>query len=431
MPTIKKFLQGIYEHSNLFKIKNPSVTVGDSEVKEITPFRGVIQKQGSIISSDDFNEMQKNFVYFIETEYSENYGSGVDAYVIKNLESEQELFEGLKLKFIIPKTNLFDNPVIVFKNNTYELKANVNESLKKQNLTKDNIVNVVYKDNYFLTEIITQATENTSGTAKIYSETEAESDIERIVVNVKAGTTSNAIWNNLINALNHTKILTIKNVVKLIGAILKPATENDFGLINYKTIRNVSPRPDLSPYIPFTKGYRDSARDNFVIRANNADTWIPQTLNMYNPSGSFVGAYHTNGSRAYYKVPGRNGGNWCEIMDNHDMNIRDNKISNIEGQLTAMNNDRNGIRNSVTQLWAKASDLYYRSDNDTVRDIRLVGFISPIVAHANQATERVGYIVTGLVNGNNDHIIDQVQMRAFQIKRGGSGGQNWYTVPFG
>ena len=117
MPIIKKFLRGVYEHSNLFKIRNPSVTVGDNEVKEITPFRGVIQTRGSVISSDDFNEMQKNGVYFVETEYSENYGSGVDAYVIKNLESEQELFEGLKLKFVIPKTNNFDNPVVVFKNN--------------------------------------------------------------------------------------------------------------------------------------------------------------------------------------------------------------------------------------------------------------------------------------------------------------------------
>lgn len=417
MPIIKKFKRGVYEHSNLFKIKNPSVVVGDSEVKEITPFRGVIQTRGDVISADDFNEIQKNNVYFVKTEYSENHGSGIDAYVIKNLESEQELFEGLKLKFIIPKTNLFDNPVIVFKNNAYELKANANESLKKQNLTKDNIVNVVYKDNYFLTEIITQATENTSGTAKIYSETEAESDIERIAVNVKAGTTSNAIWNNLINALNHTKILTIKNVVKLIGAILKPATENDFGLINYKTIRNVSPRPDLSPYIPFTKGYRDSARDSFVIRANNADTWIPQTLNMYNPSGSFVGAYHTNGSRAYYKVPGRNGGNWCEIMDQFDMSVRDNRINNIE--------------TSLSGAWGNVNNLNNIVNSDTVRDVRMVGYISPIVAHANQATERGGYVVTGLVNGNNDHIIDQVQMRAFQVKRGGAGGQNWYNVPFG
>ena len=209
------------------------------------------------------------------------------------------------------------------------------------------------------------------------------------------------------------------------------AEENKAGIITYAKIKEIAPKPDLSPYIPFSKGYKNNSNSDFVIRANGNEAWMPFHAHMYNNTGGYVGSFHLNGSKAYFKVPNRNGGNWCEIMDNHDMNIRDNKISNIEGQLTVMNNDRNNIRNSVSQLWAKASDLYYRSDNDTVRDIRLVGSIAPIVAHANQATERVGYVVTGLVNGNNDHIIDQVQMRAFQIKRGGSGGQNWYTVPFG
>ena len=69
-------------------------------------------------------------------------------------------------------------------------------------------------------------------------------------------------------------------------------------------------------------------------------------------------------------------------------------------------------------------------NNDTVRDVRLVGLITPIIAHANQATERNGYVVTGLVNGNNDHIVDLVQMRALQVRRGGNG-SNWYNVPFG
>ena len=436
MPIIKKFKRGVYEHSNLFKIKNPSVVVGDSEVKEITPFRGVIQTRGDVISADDFNEIQKNNVYFVKTEYSENHGSGIDAYVIKNLQSEQGLFEGLKIKFIVPKTNAFDNPVVVFEDNTYPLKFSDNENIKSQNLKKDSIINIVYAENFFLVELVTQSNEKTFGIAKIYSESEAETDAEKVKIVVENGNgeqiqSGETVWSKLIKTLDHTKILTVKGLIKFLSKILKPAGESDYGLVNYKTIRQVSPRPDLSPYIPFSKGYRNSNNSDWVVRANNADTWVPQTLNMYNPSGTFVGAFHVNGGRAYYKVPNRNGGNWCEIIDNHDMNIRDNKISNIEGQLTVMNNDRNGIRNSVSQLWAKASDLYYRSDNDTVRDIRLVGSIAPIVAHANQATERVGYIVTGLVNGNNDHIIDQVQMRAFQIKRGGSGGQNWYTVPFG
>ena len=481
MPIIKKFKRGVYEYSNLFKIKNPSVVVGDSEVKEITPFRGVIQTRGDVISADDFNEIQKNNVYFVKTEYSENHGSGIDAYVIKNLQSEQGLFEGLKIKFIVPKTNAFDNPVVVFEDNTYPLKFSDNENIKSQNLKKDSIINIVYAENFFLVELVTQSNEKTFGIAKIYSESEAETDIEKVkeiiekdkgnqkeyveekmtlqefnrrvsqgekfegaprsagrnepglVIAKKA--TGETVWSKLIKTLDHTKILTIRGLIKFIGNLLKPAGENEYGLTTNSKIKNLinehAPRPDLSPYIPFSKGYRNSNDSDWVVRANSTDTWTPNNLNMYDNSGTYSGSFHVNGGKAYYKVPNRNGGNWCEIMDGFDMSARDNKINNIEGQLTAMNNDRNGIRNSVTQLWSKAQDLYYRSDNDTVRDIRLVGHIAPIVAHANQATERVGYVVTGLVNGNNDHVIDQVQMRAFQIKRGGSGGQNWYTVPFG
>ena len=233
MPIIKKFLREVYEHSNLFKIRNPSITVGDNEVKEITPFRGVIQTRGSVISSDDFNEMQKNGVYFVETEYSENYGSGVDAYVIKNLESEQELFEGLKLKFVIPKTNNFDNPVVVFKNNNYSLKFNDNENLKSKSLIKDNIVNLIYTGNYFLIELITQASENTFGIAKLYSSTEAETDSDRVKEIIEKNTGNNeespgkTKWTKLFETLDHTKILTVRGLVKFLSKLLKPAGEDD------------------------------------------------------------------------------------------------------------------------------------------------------------------------------------------------------------
>ena len=76
------------------------------------------------------------------------------------------------------------------------------------------------------------------------------------------------------------------------------------------------------------------------------------------------------------------------------------------------------------------NNIWNTLDNDTVRDVRLVGLITPIIAYANQATERNGYVVTGLVNSNNDHIVDVVQMRALQVRRGRNG-SNWYNVPFG
>ena len=415
MPIIKKFLRGVYEHSNLFKIRNPSVTVGDNEVKEITPFRGVIQTRGSVISSDDFNEMQKNGVYFVETEYSENYGSGVDAYVIKNLESEQELFEGLKLKFVIPKTNNFDNPVVVFKNNNYSLKFNDNENLKSKSLIKDNIVNLIYTRNYFLIELITQASENTLGIAKLYSGTEAESDSDRVKEIIEKNTGNNeesgkTKWAKLFETLDHTKILTARGLVKFLSKLLKPAGEDDYGLINYKTIKQVSPKPDLSPYQLKSNFWKyPDPRLKVVGTSDNGHSYTGMEIEMFNNLGVYVGTFHTNGGRAYYKVPNRAGGGWLEIMDHIDMAARDNRMN-------SMDTNFNNIWNTL--------------NNDTVRDVRLVGLITPIIAHANQATERNGYVVTGLVNGNNDHIVDLVQMRALQVRRGGNG-SNWYNVPFG
>lgn len=412
MPIIKKFLRGVYEHSNLFKIRNPSVTVGDNEVKEITPFRGVIQTRGSVISSDDFNEMQKNGVYFVETEYSENYGSGVDAYVIKNLESEQELFEGLKLKFVIPKTNNFDNPVVVFKNNNYSLKFNDNENLKSKSLIKDNIVNLIYTGNYFLIELITQASENTLGIAKLYSSTEAETDSARVKEIIEKNTGNNeespgkTKWTKLFETLDHTKILTVWGLVKFLSKLLKPAGEDDYGLINYKKIREVSPRPDLSPYIPFSKGYRNTNNSDFVLRGNSTDCWAPRHLYMYLENGDYMGCFHVNGGRAYYKVPNRNGGNWCEIMDNHDMAARDSNIQHAH--------------NRITETWNKAFDAWNKANDAQVNriyEIRMVGYVEDGI---NGKGERNGYVLTKVSRNygeTQDHI--KIGSRALQFHRNG------------
>lgn len=415
MPIIKKFLRGVYEHSNLFKIRNPSVTVGDNEVKEITPFRGVIQTRGSVISSDDFNEMQKNGVYFVETEYSENYGSGVDAYVIKNLESEQELFEGLKLKFVIPKTNNFDNPVVVFKNNNYSLKFNDNENLKSKSLIKDNIVNLIYTRNYFLIELITQASENTLGIAKLYSSTEAETDSDRVKEIIEKNTGNNeespgkTKWTKLFDTLDHTKILTVRGLVKFLSKLLKPAGEDDYGLINYKTIKQVSPKPDLSPFVRYDQTLVHKGNNlgtiDFIIRSNKSVTFTAHEIAMYyegNPD-VYWGSFHVNGGRAYYRVPSRNNGNWCEIMDNHDMAARDS--------------DRADLRNKI-------NDLYNRSDRDTVRNLRLVGYIQ-VEVQRNEMRERNGYVVTGGINDDRNYTLDFLQMRALQMWREG-----WKNVPF-
>ena len=112
------------------------------------------------------------------------------------------------------------------------------------------------------------------------------------------------------------------------------AEENKAGIITYAKIKEIAPKPDLSPYIPFSKGYRSSNNVDWVLRANKSETWIPNQAHMYDATGNYVGSFHTNGGRAYYKVPNRNGGNWCEIMDNFDMASRDSNIQHAHARIT-------------------------------------------------------------------------------------------------
>nr|DAK09474.1 MAG TPA: tail collar fiber protein [Caudoviricetes sp.] len=189
------------------------------------------------------------------------------------------------------------------------------------------------------------------------------------------------------------------------------ATETEPGIITYAKIKEIAPKPDLDPYQLKTNFWKyPDSRLKVVGTSDNGHSYIGMEIEMYNSAGEYVGSFHTNGGKAYFKVPNRNGGNWCEIMDNYDMAGRDQRMDSIDLNLNTVWNTLN---------------------NDAVRDVRLVGGIAPIVAHANQATERGGYVVTGVINFNSDHIIDHVQMRAFQIRRGGGNGGNWYNVPFG
>ena len=145
MAKIRKFIKGIYQYANLFKISNPTESVGDNEVKQVVPYRGIIQNQGDFITAEDHNEIQKNGVLFVKAEYSENFGTGVDAYVIKDYYNEQNLFDGLKLKFQIPKTNLYAAPVLIIEGLQYNLKIinnNIVENARKGELNKNEIISV-------------------------------------------------------------------------------------------------------------------------------------------------------------------------------------------------------------------------------------------------------------------------------------------------
>lgn len=260
------------------------------------------------------------------------------------------------------------------------------------------------------------ATETKKGIAQIHSLDIVENQSNELQ-NMVAKNLQSQI-SDFIKTLNNDEILTVKSLVKYLSKLLKPASENSFGLIDYQTIKQVSPKPDLSPYIPFSKGYRNSSNSDFVLRANLTEFWAPFILHMYSHEGNYTGTYHTNGGRAYYKVPNRNGGNWCEIMDNHDMAARDINIQYAHNRITE-------TWNRAQEAWNKANDAQV----NRIHEIRLAGYIYlELGVPGGGATERNGYVVTGLVNDGGEGFWDRdhVQLRALQFVRNGQ----WLNTPF-
>ena len=244
------------------------------------------------------------------------------------------------------------------------------------------------------------ATETAPGIAKIYSEVEAETTGDEAKKIVEAGNgdqqeyvggtpTGKTVWSKLIDKLDHTKILTVKGLIKILRKIIKPATENEYGLTNNSNIKSMittyAPKPDLSPYQLKTNfwKYADSSLRVVGTNSENGHSYAGVEIQMFNNAGVYTGTFHTNGGRAYYKVPNRNGGNWNEIVDNHDL-------------------------------------------NNYVRDLRMSGYVVDTIFYHNVGIERNGYVVTGVVQNTGDYIVDLIQMRALQMDRGG----NWYNVPF-
>ena len=262
------------------------------------------------------------------------------------------------------------------------------------------------------------STEQKNGIAKIYSETESESTAEKVKEVVKAGNgdtqevvnerlTGETVWSKLIKTLDHTKILSVRGLVKILSKFLKPATENEYGLVNFQTIKQVSPKPDLTPYVPFSKGYRVKDNTTEFVRSNGVDLWSARHHYMFDEAGNYMGAYHLNGGRAYYKVPNRNGGNWCKIMDNHDMAVRDNRMNSMDA-------DRGNLWGRANNAWDKANDAQV----NRIYDIRLAGYIT--LPFKQIPTERNGYVVTGIWNDDNDiDDRDFIQMRILQFHRNG------------
>ena len=199
------------------------------------------------------------------------------------------------------------------------------------------------------------------------------------------------------------------------------AEENKAGIITLSSIKNMinihAPKPDLSPYMRWDKGYRNVNNSDYVIRANLSDAWAPRNLHMYLENGDYMGAFHLNGGRAYYKAPNRAGGAWCEIMDNHDMAVRDNNITHAHNRVTE-------TWNKATEAWSKAND----AQMNRVASMRLAGYTygSP---GSIEAIERQSYVVTGLIGNAPSGGFGQVQyvqMRALQYQLGNG---TWVNTP--
>lgn len=249
------------------------------------------------------------------------------------------------------------------------------------------------------------ATETKEGIARIHSLDTVENQSNELQNMVTKNLQSQI--SDFIKTLNNNEILTAKSLVKYLSKLLKPATENTFGLIDYQTIKQVSPKPDLTPYVPFSKGYRVKDNTTEFVRSNGVDLWSARHHYMYDEAGNYMGAYHLNGGRAYYKVPNRNGGNWCEIMDNHDMAVRDNRMNSMDA-------DRGNLWGRANNAWDKANDAQV----NRIYDIRLAGYIT--LPFKQIPTERNGYVVTGIWNDDNDiDDRDFIQMRILQFHRNG------------
>ena len=420
MAKLTKFKEHQVEYPSHYRVREQT-TRGDAEIKVITPEFGKIRVQGTAEKEEIYNGLQLGSVHTLHA--TKTTDLGIDYYVCE-LDGLDEfgLNKDLKIRLTVDSENENDNPKLRLNRNDYVLLKEFNEQIEivgindlKQNKTYE----LTYNGTQFvIINILNYATEQKNGIAKIYSETESESTAEKVKEVVKAGNgdtqevvnerpTGETVWSKLIKTLDHTKILSVRGLVKILSKFLKPATENEYGLVNFQTIKQVSPKPDLTPYVSFSKGYRVKDNTTEFVRSNGVDLWSARHHYMYDEAGNYMGAYHLNGGRAYYKVPNRNGGNWCEIMDNHDMAVRDNRMNDMDA-------DRRNLWGRAHNAWDKANDAQV----NRIYEIRLAGYIT--LPFKQIPTERNGYVVTGIWNDDNDiDDRDFIQMRILQFHRNG------------
>ena len=135
------------------------------------------------------------------------------------------------------------------------------------------------------------------------------------------------------------------------------AKDTEAGILTLNKVREVAPKPDLSPYVTYSKGFRNTNNTDSFIRTDGVTTWASNLIEMWG-AGTRQGSLYTNGTRAYYAVPGRNDGNFNEIMDNHDMAARDNNIQHAHNRIT-------DTWNRASDAWNRTQDLYNLRERDT------------------------------------------------------------------
>lgn len=437
MAKLTKFKEHQVEFPSHYRVEEQTIR-GDSKIKVITPEFGRVRVEGTPEKEAIYNGMQLGNVHTLHA--TKTTDLGVDYYVCE-LDGLNEfgLNKDLKIRLTVDDENENDNPKLRLNGKDYVLLKEFNEQIElvgvndlKQNKTYE----LTYNGTQFvIINILNYATEQKNGIAKIYSETESESTADKVKEVVKVGNgdtqevvnerpTGETVWSKLIKTLDHTKILTVRGLVKILSKFLKPATENDYGLVNFQTIKQVSPKPDLSPYMRWDKGYRDGNNSDWIVRASASEVWTPSVLHMYDISGVFTGTFHTNGGRAYYKVPNRAGGDWCEIMDNHDMAARDVRMNNMDTDRNNVRNLAQDARNVAGEAWDKAND----AQMNRILTMRLAGYYQGSPGSL-EARERQGYVVTGLIgNAASGHLgqIHTVQMRALQFQLGNG---TWLNTP--
>ena len=388
--------------------KSPDImpsTVEASTYSMIVRIRLLINDQLNVTENVDYNSMvpQSEFLDFksmIESTYVPQSQKATETQdgIAQLYDLESANTDGENTYDIISKNNGLDadNVTEVIKKSEYDSRVRNGEQF---------IGNIQYVDqngNQLEGSELENATNNPNSYVKVIK----RSDKTR--------------WSKLMDKLDHTKIVTVRGLIKLLSKIIKPAGEDEYGLINYKTIKQVSPKPDLSPYLKYdqTLVYKGNnlGTVDFIIRSNKNMTFTAHEIAMFKEGNSngYWGSFHVNGGRAYYRVPGRNNGNWCEIMDNHDMAARDSNIQHAH--------------NRITDTWNKAFDAWNKANDAQVNRIvetRLVGWVRDGI---NSKNERIGYVVVNVSRdwgSNLDGV--RVDSRVLQNLKNGS----WYNIPVG